>query len=95
YGMGNSLFFPWFSGASALLDDTWPSPERVLENLVAFRPRVLFGVPAIYASLRPQARELLSSVRLAFSAGSPLPRGEFEFWAAHGLEICDGIGATE
>ncbi len=43
YGMGNSLFFPWFSGASALLDDTWPSPERVLENLVAFRPRVLFG----------------------------------------------------
>lgn len=49
YGMGNSLFFPWFSGASALLDDTWPSPERVLENLVAFRPRVLFGVPAIYA----------------------------------------------
>lgn len=95
YGMGNSLFFPWFSGASALLDDTWPSPERVLENLVAFRPRVLFGVPAIYASLRAQARELLSSVRLAFSAGSPLPRGEFEFWAAHGLEICDGIGATE
>ncbi len=34
-------------------------------------------------------------MRLAFSAGSPLPRGEFEFWAAHGLEICDGIGATE
>ncbi len=48
YGMGNSLFFPWFSGASALLDDTWPSPERVLENLVAFRPRVLFGVPAAW-----------------------------------------------
>ncbi|WP_176132036.1 AMP-binding protein, partial [Burkholderia cepacia] len=47
------------------------------------------------ASLRAQARALLSSVRLAFSAGSPLPRGEFEFWAAHGLEICDGIGATE
>lgn len=58
-------------------------------------PRVLFGVPAIYASLRAQAGALLSSVRLAFSAGSPLPRGEFEFWAAHGLEICDGIGATE
>lgn len=43
YGMGNSLFFPWFSGASALLDDTWPSPERVLENLVAFRPGSCLG----------------------------------------------------
>ncbi|ABR82847.1 MULTISPECIES: anthranilate--CoA ligase [Pseudomonas aeruginosa group] len=95
YGMGNSLFFPWFSGASALLDDTWPSAERVLENLRASRPKVLFGVPAIYAALRPHAHELLESVRLAFSAGSPLPRGEFEFWSAQGLEICDGIGATE
>ena len=83
YGMGNSLFFPWFSGASALLDDTWPSPERVLENLVAFRPRVLFGCrPSMLAASAGQ--ELLSSVRLAFSAGSAPPRGEFECRARAG-----------
>ncbi|WP_263140141.1 AMP-binding protein [Pseudomonas sp. RIT-PI-AD] len=95
YGMGNSLFFPWFCGASALLDTRWPTPARVLENLLEFRPDVLFGVPAIYPLLRPHAEILLQSVTLAFSAGSPLPRVEFDFWAEWGLEICDGIGATE
>lgn len=95
YGMGNALFFPWFCGASALLDARWPNAARVLENLQAYRPNVLFGVPAIYAALHDQAQVLLDCVELAFSAGSPLPRTEFDFWQEQGLEICDGIGATE
>ncbi len=95
YGMGNALFFPWFCGASALIDPSWPNTSRVVENLQGYRPNVLFGVPAIYASLHEHAGLLVGNVELAFSAGSPLPRAEFEFWRERGLEICDGIGATE
>ena len=95
YGMGNSLFFPLYCGAAAVLDERWPDPAGVLENLARFRPTVFFSVPAMYRALRPHAATLAPGLRIAFSAGAPLPAAEFAAWQQAGVAICDGIGATE
>lgn len=95
YGMGNSLFFPLFTGASAVLDERWPDPVNVAANLERYRPTVFFAVPAMYRALRAKAAALSPSIRIAFSAGAPLPGAEFDAWQARGVEVCDGLGATE
>lgn len=97
YGMGNSLFFPLYVGASAVLDGTWPSADRVRMMLRQFRPTVLFAVPTLYGMLLEEAikpQEL--SLRLAFSAGAPLPPNIAMRWQQRfGLSLHDGIGSTE
>jgi anthranilate-CoA ligase len=95
YGMGNSLFFPLYTGAAAVLDEEWPSPERVIANFAMHSPTVFFSVPSMYQMLREHADAFANKIRIAFSAGSPLPSAEFQFWWDKGVEICDGIGATE
>jgi len=100
YGLGNSFFFPLQLGAQALIDSAWPNPARVLENIRRYRPSVFFGVPAMYNALLDRdlgvTREALASVRIWFSAGSPLPEQIYQRWLERfGQPILDGIGATE
>ncbi|POZ63324.1 CoA ligase [Chromobacterium alticapitis] len=97
YGMGNSLFFPLYLGASAVLDSQWPSVDRVRAMLRQYRPTALFAVPTLYRMLLDQGLETGElSVRLAFSAGAPLPPATAARWKQrHGFDLHDGIGATE
>lgn len=97
YGMGNSLLFPLFLGATSVLDDEWPTPAKVKANLLKHKPTVFGGVPAMYQGLLSSiaAEEVFGSVEVALSAGSPLPKKLFHAYQAHGIEILDGIGATE
>jgi benzoate-CoA ligase family protein len=98
YGLGNCLSFPLYFGATALLLDGPPAPERVLRVLCELRPTVYFSVPALYAQLAgdPEAADGFESVRLCVSAAEPLPLDTFERWLQRtGLEILDGIGSTE
>ncbi|MCW8126896.1 AMP-binding protein [Microbulbifer halophilus] len=94
YGMGNSLFFPLYAGWHALVHPGWPTPECVRESIEAFCPDLLFAVPVIYSHLKSH-EGCLEKVRVAISAGSPLPEPEYRFWAQKGLHLCDGLGATE
>ena len=99
YGLGNSLFFGLLNQALALLDDRWPSPAQVIENVRRFKPSVLFSVPALYQPLREYGAELAAlmgpSARYC-SAGSQLPASLFaDFRDRFGIELLDGIGATE
>jgi benzoate-CoA ligase len=75
YGMGNSLFFPVYLGAAAVLDPRWPTAETVTENIGRLGATALFAVPTLYRKILEH--EALwpaeARVRLAFSAGSPLP----------------------
>jgi benzoate-CoA ligase family protein len=98
YGLGNCLSFPLYFGATAVLLDGPPAPERVLRVLRELRPTVYFSVPALYAQLAgdPEATDGFESVRLCVSAAEPLPLHTFERWLQRtGLEILDGIGSTE
>ncbi|HSZ14708.1 MAG TPA: benzoate-CoA ligase family protein [Solirubrobacteraceae bacterium] len=98
YGLGNSLSYPLFFGASAVLLDGPPTPERLLATLREHRPTVYCSVPALYRQLLDDrdAGDAFASVRLCISAAEPLPQRTFEQWRERfDLEIVDGIGATE
>jgi benzoate-CoA ligase family protein len=97
YGLGNSLTFPLRFGASVVLLSDPPTPEKVTETLVTYRPTLFFGVPTMYNSMlkRMDSVELLG-LRMCLSAGEALPPEIFKQWKAKtGLEIIDGIGSTE
>lgn len=98
YGLANSLSYPLYFGASAVLLDGTPTPERLLATLREQRPTVYCSVPALYRQLVADrdAADAFESVRLCVSAAEPLPVRTFEQWRERfGLEIVDGIGATE
>ncbi|MGH2864567.1 MAG: benzoate-CoA ligase family protein [Solirubrobacteraceae bacterium] len=98
YGLGNSMSYPLHFGATAILLDGTPTPEKLLQGLHEHRPTVLFSVPALYRQLveHRQSEDALNSVRLCVSAAEPLPSRTFDRWLERfGLEIVDGVGSTE
>jgi len=98
YGLGNSLSFPLYFGASAILLDGPPSAERLLQTLRTQQPTVFCSVPALYGLLAedPGAGTAFDSLRLCISAAEPLPGRTFDRWRSRfGLEIVEGIGSTE
>jgi benzoate-CoA ligase family protein len=101
YGIGNSLTFPFYVGASTVL---YPGPpakvENVLELIDEFKPTILYNAPTGYAMML--SKEDLtenydfSSLRLCVSAGESLPAPIWETWKERtGVDIIDGIGSTE
>jgi benzoate-CoA ligase len=100
YGLGNGMYFPLSVGASTILNPEKTRIERVAELVARHRPTIFFGVPTFYAALLQEFNRGLavdlSSVRLAISAGEPLPGEVFaQFRERFGIEILDGIGSTE
>jgi benzoate-CoA ligase family protein len=100
YGLGNGMYFPLSSGASVVLNPEKTQVERVVQLVARHRPTIFFGVPTFYAALLQEVNRGLavdlSSVRLAVSAGEPLPAEVFaQFRERFGIEILDGIGSTE
>ena len=100
YGLGNSLTFPMFVGATAVVEADRPTPELVLDILTTHQPTVFFGVPTLYAGLLAASTDedgpKLSSVRLCVSAGEALPEDVGNRWERRfGCEIVDGLGSTK
>ncbi|MBI2528795.1 MAG: benzoate-CoA ligase family protein [Candidatus Rokubacteria bacterium] len=98
YALGNSFLLPFFAGARTFLDPAWPDPAAVAENMLRFEPTILFSVPTFFARLLradpPPAA--FRSLRFAVSAGERLPAELYRVYRDRfGLEILDGIGATE
>jgi benzoate-CoA ligase len=100
YGLGNALYFPFAVGASTILYPGRPEPRAVFDVVNRYRPTVFYGVPTAYAGMLHAAENGaqvdMSSVRVAVSAGEPLPASIYERWLKRfGVEILDGIGSTE
>lgn len=100
YGLGNSLSFPLWAGATALLTEERPTAENTLDTISAARPDVYFGVPTLYAmqlaALEAGHKADLSSIRWAASGGEALPAPVYRAWLRRtGREIYDSIGSSE
>ncbi len=100
YGLGNGLYMPFFVGGSTVLLPSKPTTDMIFGVMRRFRPTVLFAVPTAYAAmltaLDAGAEQASGRLRLCSSAGEPLSASLYERWCAHtGVEILDGIGATE
>ncbi len=96
FGLGGLVLFPMRIGASALLLEQ-ASPPQLLAAIQEHRPTITFTSPTAYRAMLGKLHEFdVSSLRKCVSAGEPLPRATFEAWRdATGIEIIDGIGATE
>lgn len=96
YALGGLLLFPMRFGASSLLLEQ-ATPPKLLEAISRFRPTICFTAPTAYRAMCGiLAGHDVSSLRKCVSAGEHLPRGVYEDWKrATGIDIIDGIGATE
>ena len=98
YGIGNSLFFPFSVGATAVLDPARATPAGAAARLAGDRPSLFFAGPAFFAALLAAdvPAEAFASVRLATSAGEALPAEIYRrFTGRYGVNIIDGLGSTE
>ncbi len=98
YALGNALLIPLFCRASAYLHPGWPDADAVREVMGAHRPTLFFSVPTFYSRLlrAELPPDTFRSVRYCVSAGERLPAEIYGAWRERfGVEILDGIGATE
>ncbi|MDH3452704.1 MAG: benzoate-CoA ligase family protein [Gammaproteobacteria bacterium] len=100
YGLGNTLTFPLFVGATAAVIAERPTPDSVLAALRNQQATIFFGVPTLYAAIladEDNDRERGSQrLRLCVSAGEALPGDVGQRWQdKFGAEIIDGLGSTE
>jgi 2-aminobenzoate-CoA ligase len=73
------------------------TPELLRETIEKFKATVLFSAPTMYRSLSPLMRDSpVKTLKKCVSAGEALPDATRQlFKQASGIEIIDGIGATE
>lgn len=99
YGLGNTLTFPLYAGATAVLEEARPSPDTVRAVFERHAPTVFCGVPTLLAQLLAKGavnRDVATRLRLSTSAGEALPAHLGHRWRERtGTDILDGIGSTE
>ena len=98
YGLINSLSFPLHFGATAILHPGKPDIRSILAIIEKRKPSIFFSVPTVFRhiALSHGEPELKLPMRLCCSAGEALPAALFKEWQRlTGLEIIDGIGASE
>ena len=99
YATGSNLFFPFSVGASVALFAEPATADVLFERIRRVRATVLVNVPAMVHKMTSHpdaARQDLSSLRVATSAGEALPVELFERWKhTFGVELLDGLGTAE
>jgi 2-aminobenzoate-CoA ligase len=101
FGLGGLTVFPMHIGASTVLLEK-AGPPDLLEAIATHRATVCFTAPTSYRAMAAVAREKKlgardgGSLRKCVAAGEALPAATRALWKeATGIEIIDGIGATE
>ncbi len=97
FGCGGLLLFPMWAGASVYFASNPYTPESMVQTINAANATVCYSAPTFYRQMAPIARvQGVPSLRISVSAGEGLPDATRTLWRdATGLEMIDGIGATE
>ena len=100
YGLGNALAFPFWVGAPSVLLPGRATADAVFDIVARHAPTVFFGVPTLYAAVLQRGADDASvgrgTLRLAVSAGEPLPPDLYRRWRERfGVELLDAPGSTE
>ncbi|PSJ43066.1 AMP-binding protein [Allosphingosinicella deserti] len=96
FGLGMLLIFPWrFAGTAVTIEQ--PGPAPLLDAIARHAVTTLGTAPTAYkAMLGTLGGSRLPGLRTCVSAGEHLPAATWHAWHdATGIEIVDGIGATE
>ncbi|WP_114971479.1 AMP-binding protein [Rhodoferax ferrireducens] len=102
FGLGGLLIFPMWAGASVYFPDIPYTPQAMAQLIFETGATICYTAPTFYRQMAPfmtdEARKRGQSprLRLCVSAGEALPDATRQLWkAASGIELLDGIGATE
>ena len=97
FGLGGMLIFPMWAGASIYFPSTGYTPEAMVKLIAQVGATICYTAPTFYRQMAPFAKALgLPRLRICVSAGESLPDATRQLWKdASGIEIIDGIGATE
>ncbi|MDE2761815.1 MAG: benzoate-CoA ligase family protein [Gemmatimonadota bacterium] len=99
YATGSNLLFPLAAGASAVLFPERCTADELFAQIARHRPTILVNVPTMVNHMvsHPEAQTRdLSCLRLATSAGEPLPVPLHRRWdETFGVELLDGLGTAE
>jgi 2-aminobenzoate-CoA ligase len=96
FGLGGLLLFPArVRGATMLLESA--APETLLAAMSEHGATICFAAPTAYRAMAPLASSVdLRALRTCVSAGEALSSATRSLWQrATGIDIVDGIGATE
>ena len=96
FGLGGMLAFPLRYGASTVLTEK-ATPDSLLKTISDFKATTCFTAPTFYRQMAGLApKHDLRSLKKCVSAGEALPDATRQlFKQATGIELIDGIGATE
>ena len=97
FGLGGLLIFPMWAGASVYYPSIPNTPEAMVKLVKRVGASIVYTAPTYYRQMAAFASSLgTPSLRLCVSAGENLPDKTRQLWKdATGVEIIDGIGATE
>ncbi|MGH8804000.1 MAG: AMP-binding protein [Polaromonas sp.] len=97
FGLGGMLLFPMWAGASVYYPTIAYTPEAMVKLINQVGATICYTAPTFYRQMAAFAKQHgVPSLRLCVSAGEGLPDATRQLWKdATGLEMIDGIGATE
>lgn len=97
FGLGGLLIFPMWAGASVYYPSIPYTPEAMVKLVRQVGATICYTAPTFYRQMANFAKQHgMPDLRLCVSAGESLPDATRQLWKdATGIEIIDGIGATE
>jgi 2-aminobenzoate-CoA ligase len=97
FGLGGLLVFPMWAGASVYFPSIPYTPEAMVRLIGQVGASICYTAPTFYRQMAAFARQHgVGKLRISVSAGEGLPDATRQLWKdASGLEMLDGIGATE
>ena len=97
FGLGGLLVFPMWAGASVYFPSIPYTPEAMVKLIGQVGATICYTAPTFYRQMAPFAKQHgVGRLRISVSAGEGLPDATRQLWKeASGLEMLDGIGATE
>jgi 2-aminobenzoate-CoA ligase len=97
FGLGGLLVFPMWAGASVYFPSVPYTPEGMVQLMIRVGATICYTAPTFYRQMAAFAKTHgIGKLRISVSAGEGLPDATRQLWKeATGLEMIDGIGATE
>lgn len=97
FGLGGLLLFPMWAGASVYFADSAYTPESMIAAINTVGATICYTAPSFYRRMALVAEKTpMPTLKKSVSAGEGLPDATRQLWKqATGLEMIDGIGATE
>ena len=97
FGLGGLLVFPMWAGASVYFPSIPYTPEAMIQLIGRVGATICYTAPTFYRQMAAFAQKHgIGKLRMSVSAGEGLPDATRQLWKeATGLEMIDGIGATE